>query len=228
MGPENHHPQEIMFVSPAPRAARLARPSRPSWLLAGAVLALIVGLGGCTGGQNVQNGPGTGDTNYVGGTVGTTAFKPGQRPAAPNVSGTTLTRTRLSLASYRGKVVVLNFWASWCAPCRAEAPALSQLSRTYRTRGVQFIGVNIKDSGRANGAAYERHFGISYPSLYDPAGQILLAFRRTVPPSAIPSTLVVDPTGRIADRVIGGVTYSNLKGLLDALAPKRVASAEGG
>ena len=214
-------------VSPAV-AARPGRPSPATLLPIAMLLALILGLAGCTGGQNAQTGPGSGDTNYIGGTVGTTAFKAGQRPAAPKVSGSTLTGQRLSLASYRGQVVVLNFWASWCAPCRSEAPALAQLSRTYRAKGVQFIGANIKDPGRANGAAYERSFGIRYQSLYDPAGQILLAFRATVPPSAIPSTLVIDRTGHIADRIIGGVTYSGLKGLLDTLTGQRAPSGASG
>ncbi len=225
-------------MSRAPGAARPRRLSQaaprwaaPRWAAAlpiAVLLALSVGLTGCVGGQNARSGPGSGDTNYIGGTVGTTAFKAGQRPAAPKVSGPTLTGQRLSLASYSGKVVVLNFWASWCAPCRSEAPALAQLSRTYRAKGVQFIGANIKDPGRANGAAYERSFGLRYPSLYDPAGQILLAFRATVPPSAIPSTLVIDRTGHIADRIIGGVTYTGLKSLLDRLTGQTARSGASG
>lgn len=190
------------------------------------VVALLVAVSGCSGGSNVQSGPGSNDTNYVSGSVGTTAFKTGQRPAAPPVSGRTLTGQPLSLSSYRGKIVVLNFWASWCAPCRAEAPALARLSRAYQARGVQFIGINIKDPGRANGEAFVRNFGIKYPSLYDPAGQILLAFRKTVPPSAIPSTLVIDRTGHIAARIIGGVTYSGLNGLLSWLTTGRSPSGE--
>ncbi len=208
------------------------RPATQFWaavLLPGAVLlALIAGLSGCSRGQNVQNGPGGNDTNYVGGTVGTTVFKAGQRPAAPRVTGPTLAGQRLSLSRYRGDVAVLNFWASWCAPCRSEAPALAQLSRSYQAKGVRFVGINIKDPGRANGEAYERSFGIRYPSLYDPAGQLLLEFRQTVPPSAIPSTLVIDRTGHIAARIIGGVTYSGLRKLLDGLTSQSPTSGETG
>jgi thiol-disulfide isomerase/thioredoxin len=191
-----------------------------------AALAVIAGLAlsGCSAGQAVQNGPGGGDTNYVGGTVGMTAFQAGHRPLAPRVSGTTLTGRPLSLTAYHGRVVVLNFWASWCAPCRSEAPVLAQLSRNYQARGAQFIGVNIKDPGPANGAAYERSFGITYPSLYDPVGQVLLAFRATVPPEAIPSTLVIDRTGHIAARVIGAVEYSSLNKLLAGLTAGAVAA----
>jgi thiol-disulfide isomerase/thioredoxin len=196
-----------------------------------AVLPTTLALAGCSAGPAASSGPGNGDTNYVGGTVGTTAYRPGERPQAPQVSGVTLTGQQLSLSSYRGKVVVLNFWASWCSPCRSEAPVLAQLSRTYQAKGVQFIGVNIKDPGQANGAAYERSFGIKYPSLYDPAGQVLLAFRDTVPPAAIPSTLVIDRTGHIAARVIGSVDYTNLKNEISGLAAAGTggsSSTEGG
>ena len=192
--------------------------------LAGLAVLTGLALSGCTAGQAVQNGPGSGDTNYVGGSVGMTDYSAGHRPQVPHVSGTTLTGQQLSLSAYRGKVVVLNFWASWCGPCRSEAKVLAQLSHSYQAKGAQFIGVNIKDPGQANGAAYERSFGITYPSLYDPAGQVLLAFRATVPPEAIPSTLVIDRTGHIAARVIGAVGYSGLNQLLAGLTAGTAAA----
>jgi thiol-disulfide isomerase/thioredoxin len=204
-------------VSQVPRFVSLA--------LAAALAALAVT--GCTGGQNVQNGPGGGDTNYVGGTAGTTDFTAGKRPAVPKVTGATLTGQQINLTSYRGHVVVMNFWASWCAPCRSEAPVLAQLSRAFEARGVRFVGVNIKDPGQKNGQAYERSFGITYPSLYDPSGQILLAFRATVPPSAIPSTLVIDRTGHIAVRIIGAAKYPGLKNLLSQLTAAAPAGSGG-
>ncbi|MBO0817873.1 MAG: TlpA family protein disulfide reductase [Actinobacteria bacterium] len=185
---------------------------RPALVCAVAAAAALITS--CSGGQAAQNGPGSGDTNYVNTSVGTTTFKAGQRPDAPSISGTTLTGSALRLSQYRGKVVVLNFWASWCAPCRAEAPAMAQLSGSYASRGVQFVGVNVKDPGKVNAQAFDRNLGIGYPSLYDPAGETMLAFRQTVPPSGIPSTLVIDRTGHIAGRVIGQVTYSSLKQLL--------------
>lgn len=183
--------------------------------LTAAIAATLAVVTACAGGQAAQQGPGSGDTGYVNQSVGMTTFKAGQRPVSPQVSGTTLTGSGLRLSQYRGKVVVLNFWASWCAPCRAEAPAMARLSGAYQAKGVQFIGVNVKDPGKVNAEAFDRNLGISYPSLYDPAGEVLLAFRSTVPPSGIPSTLVIDRTGHIAGRVIGQVSYSGLKQLLD-------------
>ena len=182
--------------------------------LAAIIAAALAVVPACAGGQAAQNGPGSDNTGYVNESVGTTTYKAGQRPVAPQVSGTTLTGSQLRLSQYRGQVLVLNFWASWCAPCRAEAPAMAQLSQAYKPRGVQFVGVNVKDPGRVNAEAFDRNLGITYPSLYDPAGEVLLAFRDTVPPSGIPSTLVIDRTGHIAGRVIGQVSYSSLKQLL--------------
>jgi thiol-disulfide isomerase/thioredoxin len=145
--------------------------------------------------------------------VGTTWFPAGHRQAVPDLSGVTLTGAHLRLSGYRGRVVVLNFWASWCELCRAEAPVLARLSRGYQARGVQFIGIDINDT-RASGQAFERRFGIGYPSLKDPSARLELAFGRLLPP-AIPDTLVLDRTGHVAARVIGKVTYAGLRHLLD-------------
>jgi thiol-disulfide isomerase/thioredoxin len=165
------------------------------------------------GGQIAANTPASNGISFVSGNGSAAFFKAGSRAAAPGISGTTLTGSRLSLSSYRGKVVVINFWGSWCAPCRSEAPTLAVLSEQYRSKGVQFVGVDIRDSP-ASAEAFVRNFGISYPSLNDPADEIALAFRGTVPPAAIPSTLVIDRSGRIAGRVIGQASYSSLGSLL--------------
>ena len=100
--------------------------------------------------------------------------------------------------------MVLNFWGSWCAPCRAEAPALAALAKHFWPRGVRFVGVDIQDSPAA-AEAFERNFLISYPSLNDPGDQVALAFQSTVPPAGIPTTLVIDRTGRVAARIVGQV-----------------------
>jgi len=136
------------------------------------------------------------------------------------VSGTSLSRQRLKLAAYRGTVLVVNFWGSWCAPCRGEAPVLAALSRQCQPQGVRFAGADERDD-RLSAVAFERSYGISYPSLYDPAGQIPLAFRGSVPVDAIPSTIVIDRQGRIAARVIGATTYRGLKSLLGQVTGTR-------
>jgi len=124
-----------------------------------------------------------------------------------------LSGSKFALAQYRGHVVVVNFWGSWCTPCRAEAPSLSQLARHFAPRGVRFLGVDIRDSP-ATAEAFQSRFGISYPSLNDPGDEIALAFRDTVPPAGIPTTLVIGRNGRIIARVIGEVSYPGLHGLI--------------
>jgi thiol-disulfide isomerase/thioredoxin len=172
----------------------------------------VLGVTAC-GGQIAASNPASNGVNFVSGNGSSSYFKPGSRPDAPAVSGTTLAGARLSLSSYRGKVVVVNFWGSWCAPCRSEAPTLADLAERYRSKGVQFVGVDIRDSP-ASAEAFVQNFGISYPSLNDPADEIALAFRGTVPPAAIPSTLVIDPSGHIAGRVIGQASEASLGNIL--------------
>lgn len=180
---------------------------KPSAVL---LASLMLALAAC-GGQATAGDQGllSGGTQFAGATF----WPPAERRLAPEISGTTLNRQRLSLAAYRGKVVVLNFWGSWCAPCRREAPVLAALSRECRARGVRFAGADERDN-RLSAVAFESSFGISYPSLFDPASQIPLAFRGGVPVAAIPSTIVIDGKGRIAARVIGATTYPGLKALL--------------
>jgi thiol-disulfide isomerase/thioredoxin len=172
----------------------------------------VLGIAAC-GGQVAANTPASNGNNFVSGNGASSYFKAGSRLAAPAVSGSTLSGVRLSLSSYRGKVVVINFWGSWCAPCRSEAPTLAVLSEQYQSKGVQFVGVDIRDSP-ASARAFVQNFGISYPSLNDPADEIALAFRHTVPPAAIPSTLVIDRNGQIAGRVIGQASYLSLGNIL--------------
>ena len=134
------------------------------------------------------------------------------RKAAPAVSGDLLDGGSFDLASQKGHVVVVNFWASWCAPCRAEAADLEQVYQATKPSGVVFLGINIRDE---KDKAVAFHQGrASYPSLFDPAGKISLAFS-DVPPSAIPSTLVIDRDGRIASITRRDIRASELQPLVE-------------
>lgn len=172
----------------------------------------VLSVAAC-GGQIAANTPASNGVNFVSGNGNSTYFKAGSRLVAPAISGSTLSGARFSLSSYRGKVVVINFWGAWCAPCRSEAPTLAVLSEQYQPKGVQFVGVDIRDSP-ASAQAFMQNFGISYPSLNDQGDEIALAFRGTVPPAAIPSTLVIDRNGHIAGRVIGQANYASLGNIL--------------
>jgi thiol-disulfide isomerase/thioredoxin len=200
--------------------ARRGRPARQAGgAAAGAALAAVTALAvsGCAGGAIGQNTPASNGKSFVAGSYDTTVYASGSGPVSPDVRGTTLTGQKLTLASYRGNVVVLNFWGSWCGPCRQEAPALAALARHFRSRGVRFLGVDLRDSP-ASADAFERTFGVSYPSFNDPGDKIALAFQSTVPPAGIPTTLVIGRTGRVAARIIGQVTYSALGRLIASVS----------
>jgi thiol-disulfide isomerase/thioredoxin len=178
-----------------------------------------IAIAGCASGSIGANNPQSSGTSFVGSSYTSTVFKLGQRPQAPTVSGTSLTGQHLRLSSYRGDIVVLNFWGSWCTPCRAEAPSLGTLSRQLYARGVRFVGVDIRDEPDS-ALSFMHTFRVGYPSYNDPSDQIALDFRGTVTPAAIPTTLVIDRSGQIAARVVGGVTYGALKSLVLSVTGK--------
>ena len=114
----------------------------------------------------------------------------------------------------------MNFWGSWCTPCREEAPALGTLARNFAGTDVRFVGVDIRDDP-ASAEAFMRTFRIGYPSLNDPSDLVALDFNGTVPPAGIPTTLVIDRSGRIAARIVGQASYSGLKALIKQVKAER-------
>ncbi|WP_460772483.1 TlpA family protein disulfide reductase [Nocardiopsis nanhaiensis] len=182
--------------------------------LSAAALAAVIALSGCAGGTEIESGDE--EDRFIAGDGSATVFEAGERDAAPDVTGTTFDGDELSLSEYEGEILVLNVWASWCGPCREEQPVLDEVHTEYGELGVDFLGVNIKDNETA-ALAYIDNGDILYPSLNDQPGEVPQAFRDTVPPRAIPSTLIIDPDGDIAARVIGPTTYGQLTDLIDPL-----------
>lgn len=146
--------------------------------------------------------------------TGLTLYPAGGRVAAPDIRGETLDGGQLALADLRGQVVVLNVWGSWCQPCRAETPELVRAARETQARGVRFVGIDTRDNPDA-ARAFVRAFKVPYPSIIDRDGQVLLAFNGVIPAYAVPSTLVIDPTGRITARMIGRTTYATVRGIIE-------------
>ena len=175
-------------------------------MLAGVLLIVVLATGWPGGGHR--------DVTTVNGDASAVLYPAGHRPLAPEFSGTTLTGSKLSFSDYRGKVVVLNFWGSWCVPCREEAATLAAVAAKYQQRyGVSFLGVDVRDT-TTSALAFTHSFHVSYPSVSDPSSAITLDFTAKVPIAGTPTTLVVDRTGHIAGAVFGTVTYAELTAIL--------------
>jgi thiol-disulfide isomerase/thioredoxin len=132
------------------------------------------------------------------------------RRPVPQFSEPALGGGTIHWGDYAGKVVVVNFWASWCGPCRREAPALQRLWEEYRGRDVRFLGVNFNDDPAA-AQAYEEEFGITYPSVSDPSGKVAHLFQVL----ALPTTYVVGPDGWISYHFTGIITEPLLRDSLE-------------
>ncbi|MEU3333984.1 TlpA family protein disulfide reductase [Streptomyces sp. NPDC002144] len=181
-------------------------------LLTAAAAAAALTLSACSSGGTSGGG---GDTNFVMGKDGISTAKKGQRAAAPDLSGKTVNGQQLDVASYKGKVVVLNVWGSWCAPCRAEAPGLEKVYESLKAKGVQFVGINTRDTSVQNAVAFEKQMGVTFPSLYDPTGKLMLRFKKgTLNPQAVPSTLVLDREGGIAARSLAALSEDKLRSMI--------------
>lgn len=145
---------------------------------------------------------------------GISVYEPGERQPLPILEGTTLTGSVLSTIDLEADILVVNVWGSWCPPCRAEMPALVRLANRLQGRGVSVLGINTRD-GLAAAKAFVRRFDVPFPSLIDEGGVLTLALRDIIPANAVPSTIIVDRDGLVAARVIGPITETTLRGLVE-------------
>jgi thiol-disulfide isomerase/thioredoxin len=132
---------------------------------------------------------------------------------APALAGTSIEGHPVSLSAWRGSVVVILFWASWCTPCQAEQPAVNALARQEVQSGVHFAGVSV-DVARSAAQSYLTRFAVPYDSLIDDTETIVVDFEVAGPPS----TFVIDRTGRVAAELVGELNTDNLRA--------RIASAQ--
>lgn len=176
-----------------------------------ACFATALATSACSGTHAVSQDV-SGSLGFGPGNQATTWVAPGDRSTVTGVTGTLLDGSSFDLAKWRGHVVVVNFWGSWCSPCTGEVPALEQVHRDTAADGVEFLGVDIKESPAAAETFIRKH-DVTYPSLSDQSNLLALHFRG-MPPNATPTTIVLDRKGRIAARHSGAILYSALRALV--------------
>jgi peroxiredoxin len=184
------------------------------WVLALLGVALLVG--GCSTGEgsavDVNNG---GEFRFEAGTPSGEVIPVGDRATAPEFTGELLGGGDFDSADLAGTITVLNFWGSWCAPCRVETPEFQEVYDEVRDEGVQFVGLNVKDPEQLAQAFLDSN-GITFPSVFDPRGEVALAFR-DYPANAIPSTIVLDREYRVAAVYTARIPQEDLRTVLDRL-----------
>lgn len=173
-------------------------------LLLVAAFLLVGGLAGCSGGE--QAGAAGDDAALQGITPGKTALE---------FSLETLDGNRVSLSDYRGQVVLVNFWATWCPPCRAEIPDLEAAHQAHQNSGLVILGVSVEDPPDLV-ELFLREVDITYPILLDRSGKVYRAYRAP----GLPMSVLVDRDGIIQFRHIGELSAHELDEYLSQMLPQ--------
>jgi len=175
------------------------------------LLALALGLAllgpACTGKGGAET---AGQTIRAATSYNVTSYKAGDRREPKSWDGTDLRGERIRSDTFQGAVTVVNFWASWCGPCRVEQAELEKLWMSYKPKGARFVGVDIRDE-TANAISHVGEFGVTYPSVFNKDSTIAFKYRVVF----IPTTFVLDRSGRIAAKIIGPTHEADLQRILD-------------
>ena len=186
------------------------------WL--GAALATALGLGGCSTGPDAVDQQAGGDFHYVGATTSGHLIPIPDRKSAGNATAPYLRGgATFQLSSLKGKVAVLNYWATWCPPCVIETPEYDKVYRSVKATGVQFVGIDVKETNKSKAEAFVADNDISYPMVYDEIGRTALQLGR-VPMAGLPATVLIDRQGRVAAVYVGPQTGADLEPVLKTLA----------
>ncbi len=185
-----------------------------------AILASALLLAGCSSDPLAEQYTEGSNKGYIAGDGSVTEIAEADRGETIRFAGIAESGEQVSSEDFDGDVLVVNFWYAACAPCRAEAPVLQELSAEYDGKDAQFIGVNVYDQADT-ALSFNDKYGITYPSIMDVEdGAVKLAFTGSVPPKAVPTTLVLDKEGRVAARILGQVKEASI---LDTLIRDTIA-----
>lgn len=187
----------------------------PAAVVAG-LLSAVLGLSACSGGTNAVDQNSNNQFRYVQANEKGSVIEAVKRKQAGPVAGTLLSGGNYRLADDRGKVVVLNFFASWCPPCQVETPQFDSVYRERKSSGVQFIGMDVKDPSKGAAQSWIKDKGVTFPVVYDEAARSAIQLG-DVPMAALPSTVVIDKQGRVAAVYVGSVLPKDLTPALDEL-----------
>ncbi|MEY3472786.1 MAG: hypothetical protein RLY22_289 [Actinomycetota bacterium] len=177
-------------------------------------VGLALGFSGCANDPLAEQFRSGTNKNYISGDGSVTEFQ-GERTRGTDWVAETFDGQILDSKNLLGRVVVLNFWYAGCAPCRAETPDLAQIATDFEARGVQVVGVNVRDTAET-ALAFARNLKLNYPSVMDiESGAVVQAYTGVVSPSAVPTTLVMNAKGEITARVLGRFEASTLRSLIE-------------
>ena len=183
-------------------------------LLAAATVAASAVLMGCSAGDDDPSASPR-EYEFTGATPAATVLDHAARAPAPAFGGELLDGSPFTSSSLTGDIAVINFWGSWCAPCRVETPEFQAVYADVAGQGVRFLGVDVKDQ-RQLAQAFVDSVGAEYPSLFDPRGEVALAFRG-FPANVVPSTILLDRAGKVAAVYVAVVPEDDLRRALDRL-----------
>jgi peroxiredoxin len=183
--------------------------------LVAVLLAAVLALGACAGKDAVDQTAG-GQFRFVSGNGKGSLIKAGDRKPAGHFTGDLLNGGSIALKQYRGKVVVINFWATWCGPCTTETPQFDSMYRSYKSKGVQFIGIDTKEAGKDAPKAFVRDNNISYPIVWDEQGKTAVALGK-IPARALPFTVLIDRKERVAAVYLTSLSPKDLEPVLNKL-----------
>lgn len=136
---------------------------------------------------------------------GSSDAKPVEQKAAPSINVISMDDQQVSLSSLKGKVVLLNFWATWCPPCREEIPSMMKLNKAMAGKPFQMVCVSVDDGGKKAVSEFFKNTGFSLPAYFDPTGQAPKTYGLT----GVPESFVIDKNGVIVKKVIGGLDWNS-------------------